>query len=303
MFGYVTPLIPELKVKDYERFKCYYCGLCIHLKKHFGNIPRMALNYDMTFLGILLDALSSDEITVKKHICVLHPLQKKVVINDNKALLYAASMNVALFYYKLTDDYIDDKDMISKIKSIILSPYEKKFSKEISIINNEIKNNLLLLEKLERNKNFNSLDEISDPFSKIVAIILRYYPYKLKDDSKELRETLYNLGYCLGKFIYIVDALDDLKEDIKNSKFNPIQTLYNKDNIPYDDFINTIKSKIDFTICNCGYTINENLRNLKLYRNKDILYNIIELGLMDKYTKIIKHDTNEYKRSDSNESL
>ncbi|WP_244833107.1 DUF5685 family protein [Clostridium sp. BJN0001] len=303
MFGYVTPLIPELKVKDYERFKCYYCGLCIHLKENFGNIPRLALNYDMTFLGILLDALSSDDVSVKKHVCILHPFSKKVVINNNKALLYAASMNVALFYYKLTDDYIDDKDILSKIKSMILSPYERKFSKEIDIINSEIKSNLLSLQKLEKNKNFNSLDEISDPFSKIVGIILKYYPYKLKDDSKELRNTLYNLGYCLGKFIYIVDALDDLEDDIKRSKFNPIQFLYNKDNIPYKTFIKQIKDKIDFIIYNCGYTINENLINLKLYKNKDILYNIIELGLMDKYKKITNHKTNEHKRSDSNESL
>ena len=62
MFGYVTPLKGEMKVKDFERFKCYYCGLCCHIKKQFGNIPRIALNYDMTFLGLLLDALSPDEV-------------------------------------------------------------------------------------------------------------------------------------------------------------------------------------------------------------------------------------------------
>lgn len=61
MFGYVLPLKQELKIKDFNRFKSYYCGLCFHIKNDFGNIPRMALNYDMTFLALLLDGLSPDE--------------------------------------------------------------------------------------------------------------------------------------------------------------------------------------------------------------------------------------------------
>ncbi|WP_322392425.1 DUF5685 family protein, partial [Clostridium perfringens] len=54
MFGYVTPLKAELKVKDFTKFRSYYCGLCFELKNNAGNIPRMVLNYDMTFLAILI---------------------------------------------------------------------------------------------------------------------------------------------------------------------------------------------------------------------------------------------------------
>lgn len=300
MFGYVTPLKAEMKVKDFARFKCYYCGLCCHIKKEFGNIPRMSLNYDMTFLGLLLDALNLEELQVASHRCTLHPTEKKIVIADNKALSYAAAINISLFYYKLLDDVHDDKNLKSKFFSVLLSPYKRKFSSSIIKINNDIKQCLNDLSTLEDNTSFSSIDEICDPFSKLVGIILRDYPYELANDCLELRNTLYNLGYSIGKWIYLIDALDDLKSDIEKRKFNPINFLYNKDSLKYDKFIELIKPKIEFTILNCGYSCKENLEKLQLNRNQDILYNIIELGLMDKYVNVTKHpeSTNETKRSD-----
>jgi hypothetical protein len=300
LFGYVTPLKAEMKVKDFARFKCYYCGLCCHIKKEFGNIPRMSLNYDMTFLGLLLDALNPEELEVSSHRCSLHPTEKKIVIANNKALSYAATMNISLFYYKLLDDVNDDKNLKSKFFSVVLSPYKRKFGASIVKINDDIKQCLNNLSVLEDNKTFNSIDEICDPFSTLVGIILRDYPFKLINDSPELRNTLYNLGYSIGKWIYLIDALDDLKSDMEKGKFNPINFLYNKDFLTYNKFIEFIKTKIEFTILNCGYSAKENLEKLQLNRNEDILYNIIELGLMDKYINITKHpeSTNETKRSD-----
>lgn len=300
MFGYVTPLKAEMKIKDFARFKCYYCGLCCHIKKDFGNLPRLSLNYDMTFLGLLLDALNSDELEIGHHRCSLHPTEKKIIITNNKALAYAATMNISLSYYKLLDDVYDDKNLKSKFLSTLLSPYIRKFSVQILEINNKIKLCLDKLSTLENDKSFIYIDEISDPFSDLVGIILRDYPYELLNDSAELRTILYNLGYSIGKWIYLIDALDDLKSDMEKGKFNPINFLYNKDSLPYDEFIKSVKPKIEFTILNCGYSCKENLDKLNLNRNSDILYNIIELGLMDKYVNIIRHpeSTNETKRRD-----
>lgn len=302
MFGYITPLKAELKVKDFERFKCYYCGLCCQIKKQFGNIPRMSLNYDMTFLALLIDGLNPEEIKVDSHVCILHPTEKKTIVIDNKPLSYAAAINIALFYYKLIDDINDDKNLKSRLSAMTLSPYRKKFSKSIFKTDMKIKECLTKLDNLEESKNFSSIDEICDPFSELVGIVLRDYPFELSQDCEELRNTLYNLGYSIGKWIYLIDALDDLKTDIEKNKFNPINFLYNKDNLEYNKFIEVIRPKIEFTILNCGYTCMENLMKLNLKRNKDILYNIIELGLMDKYTRVISDTnskkTNETKRRD-----
>lgn len=305
MFGYVTPLKAEMKVKDWGRFKCYYCGLCCHIKKEFGNIPRMSLNYDMTFLGLLLDALNPEELQVSKHRCVLHPAEKKTIITNNKALSYAAAMNISLFYYKLLDDVQDDKNIKSKFFSLLLSPYKKKFPSSITAINSNISDYLNKLSTLENSKSFSYIDEICDPFSALVGTIMRDYPYELRDDCPDLRNTLYSLGYSIGKWIYLIDALDDLKTDMENKKFNPLNFLYNKENLNYDKFIEAIKPRIEFTILNCGYTCKENLEKLNLVRNRDILYNIIELGLMDKYINIINRsqNTKETKGEINNESI
>lgn len=286
MFGYVTPLKPELKIREFNQFRSYYCGVCFHIKKYFGNIPRITLNYDMTFLALLLDGLNPKELEVKMKKCIVHPIKEKPIVLNNEALFYAASMNVSLFYYKLLDDIEDDNNVKSKIEAFFLSPYKKKFKNEILHINDIIKENLNLLTKFEKEKNFSSIDEICDPFSKIVGEILSKYPYSINKDSDELRSNLYNFGYSLGKWIYLIDALDDLEEDIKNNKFNPINFLYNKDNLPYKEFLENIEKRLEFSIFNCAYTCKEILEILPLTRNKEILENIINLGMMDKYMKI-----------------
>lgn len=302
MFGYITPLKAELKVKDFERFKCYYCGLCCQIKRQFGNIPRMSLNYDMTFLALLIDGLNPKEVKADSHICVLHPTEKKTIVINNKPLAYAAAINISLFYYKLIDDIHDDKNLKSRISAIALSPYRKKFTKAILETDQKIKECLINLDILEKEKNFTSIDEICHPFSELVGTVLRDYPFELSEDCQELRDTLYTLGYSIGKWIYLIDALDDLKDDIEKNKFNPINFLYNKENLGYNKFIEIIKPKIEFTILNCGYTCKENLMKLNLKRNKDILYNIIELGLMDKYIRILNKtalkNTDKIKRRD-----
>lgn len=286
MFGYVTPLKPELKIREYESFKSYYCGICMHIKDNFGNIPRMSLNYDMTFLGLLLDGLHKEERELKIQRCIAHPLKKKPMIINNKALAYAAAMNVSLVYYKLLDDVADDKSIKSKISSMILSPYKSKFNRNVTMINDIIEENLKKLSYLEVEKKFSSIDEIAHPFSEIVGKILNLYPEKFEGDSEEVRGNLYELGYSLGKWIYLIDALDDLKEDMEKNKFNPIDYLYNTDSKTYEELMEEIRDRMEFTIFNCGYTCRNALENLPIKRNKEILENIISLGMMDKYTKI-----------------
>ena len=196
-------------------------------------------------------------------------------------------MNVSLVYYKFIDDVNDDKDIKSKMKILVLEPYKRKFNRNVTNINDIIEENLKLLSELEENKNFTSIDEIANPFSLIVAKILELYPETFEGDCQDIRYELYDLGYALGKWIYLIDALDDLKEDMEKKKFNPINFLYNKENKSYDDFIKEIKPRIEFTILNCGYNCKESLEKLPLKRNKEILQNIINLGMMDKYEKVI----------------
>ncbi|MDF2505553.1 DUF5685 family protein [Clostridium sp.] len=282
MFGYVTPSKGELKIKDYEKFKAYYCGLCLSIKKNYGHIPRFIVNYDMTFVAILLDALEDKPCTLYTGNCIAHPLKKRNFIINNSALDYASFLNVALVYFKLTDDVKDDKSKLSSLSAFFLKNYFKKFPSDLKNHSNLIKEKLNELYKLEDEKRKITIDELSHPFAELTALVLSSYP-KLNTDH---RDTMYTLGYNLGKWIYIIDAFDDLEEDMKKGKFNAINNIFNTDNLEYKEFKASIKDRIDFILVTSARACFECINKLSLKTNKDILYNILQLGLLEKMERV-----------------
>lgn len=287
MFGYVTPLKMEMKIKDYEKFKAYYCGLCNSIKCNFGNVPRLTLNYDMTFLAVLLDSLSEDKYNFTEFKCLMHPLKKRIMLNNNAALDYAAFCNTTLAYYKLMDDVEDNKNMKSKVFSIFLKNYLKKSKVENKAVMEYTKEKLLLLNTLEANySNISidkqlSIDELSHVFADLTGFIVSFYY-----NEASFKDNLYWLGYNLGKWIYIIDAYDDLEKDIKSNSFNAINSLLNTENLDFKSFSTKIKSRIDFILVTCADQCLKYLNTLPLIKNEDILYNILELGLMEKMEKV-----------------
>ncbi|ONI46824.1 hypothetical protein AN642_00470 [Epulopiscium sp. SCG-B10WGA-EpuloA2] len=280
MFGYVTPLKEELKVRELDLFKSYYCGLCQHIKQDFNNIPRLTLNYDITTMSILLDATANDTIKLKKQPCITS-LKKRAIIQRSLPLKYAASVNVLLSYYKLKDDYEDEHSIKSKILLSQLKPYLKNVPQEFRFLRPLISSNLNKLHELEKSRNFNSLDEICEPFANLVGQIIKKYPYNTAD-----KNNLYRFGYSLGKWIYLIDALDDLEKDIEKGSFNPLYILYNNNNLTYDDLFKIAKDKIEFSIFSLGANCKELLYKLAPKKNRALLENIIIYGMMDKYTTI-----------------
>ncbi|HCO74435.1 hypothetical protein IO99_09005 [Clostridium sulfidigenes] len=281
MFGYVTPYKMELKIKDYEMFKAYYCGLCISIKNNFSNLCRMTLNYDMTFLGILLDSLeySKHKYVVTK--CIAHPMKKRPKVIDNRALDYAGFCNVSLVYYKLLDDYNDDNSLSKKFISMYIKKFINKSKEDLSPILVNIEENIKKLSFLEKSGEIISIDELSDPFASLTAFIVSYY-YKDENFYNEL----YNLGYNLGRWIYIIDAFDDLKEDMEKHKFNAINKAFNTENLSYEELIINQGNRIEFNLLMSANTTVEALDKLPINKNKDLLFNILQLGLMNKIETI-----------------
>lgn len=287
MFGYVTPFKMEMKIKDYEKFKAYYCGLCNSIKSNYGNLPRLTLNYDMTFLAVLLDSLSEDKYNFTEFKCLMHPLKKRLMLNNNAALDYAAFCNITLAYYKLMDDVQDNKSSKSKVFSMFLKNYLKKSKVEDKVVMEYTKEKLLLLNTLEASYNDLSqdeqlsLDELSHIFADLTGFIVSFY-YK----EATFKENLYWLGYNLGKWIYIIDAYDDLEKDMKDNSFNAINSLLNTEHLDFKSFSVLIKPRIDFILVSCAEQCLKYLNTLPLIKNEDILYNILELGLMEKMEKV-----------------
>jgi len=292
MFGYVTPYKMELKIKDYEMFKAYYCGLCISIKNNFSNVCRMTLNYDMTFLGILLDSLeySKHKYVVTK--CIAHPMKKKPKVIDNRALDYAAFCNVSLVYYKLLDDYNDDNSLSKKFISMYIKKFINKSKEDLSPILVNIEENIKKLSFLEKSGEIISIDELSDPFASLTAFIVSYY---YKDET--FYNELYDLGYNLGRWIYIIDAFDDLKEDMEKHKFNAINKAFNVENLPYEDLIIKEGNRIEFNLIMSANSTSEALDKLPINKNKDLLFNILQLGLMNKIETIKSRSDKKHEKS------
>ena len=126
MFGYITPLYNELKLGDYYYFKSYYCGLCNTIKENFGNLPRLTLNYDLTFIGFLLDGLSNEPINTKSIHCLKHLTTKTVICQPTNALNYISAVNIIISTLKLKDDIVDDGSIKGRLFYTLFIPADKK---------------------------------------------------------------------------------------------------------------------------------------------------------------------------------
>lgn len=286
MFGYIMPVVNELTPLDYQTFKSYYCGLCMSLKHKYGNLPRLALNYDGTFFSILLDSISNEPSETSTTFCLKHPLKKAEFRKTNSALDYVTDLNILLTYYKFLDNELDENDYRKlSFSKLFIGCLEKITYPNINRI---LSKNLKLLDSLEVSSDLKSIDEIAHPFSNIIGEVLKECPFTLYNESLESRNALYDFGYSFGKWIYLVDAMDDLKADMRLDRFNPINKICNKENLEYKNLLIKIKDSMDFLIISLGNSCSELLEKLPIIKNKSILSNIINLGIMEKYMSILK---------------
>ena len=212
MFGYINIHKEELKVKEYYKYKAFYCGLCDQLKKEYGRLGQMTLTYDMTFLIVLLTSLYETSVTQTKGRCLAHPTHTHWKLK-NEITNYAADMNIALTYHKLADDWIDDKSYLSKSGMQLFSKKYKRIELQYPRQCEVIQSCLQELHKAEQRNEMN-LDVIAKPFGNLMGELFVY-----RQDQWE--NTLRNLGFYLGKFIYLLDAYEDIEKDKKKGNYNP----------------------------------------------------------------------------------
>lgn len=283
MFGYIFPDKPELRIKEFELFKAYYCGLCKSIGSECSQVSRFALNYDSAFLGLFLSSFYSGPENIKFEKCISHPFVKKPMIKESDVLDYAADMNILLAYHKLKDDLKDEKS----VKSLGLMGVFHGAYKRASLRNPEkekvIIERLEELSKLEKS-GCSSVDEASEPFAKLTEEI---FAYKRLCEDKTNEKLLRWFGYNTGKWIYIIDAFDDLEKDIKNKNFNPLLTQFCYNNEKASEFKDRIRENIKFTL---EYTLSEAGKAFELMdikKNREILENIIYGGMYNKTLKVL----------------
>ena len=271
MFGYVKINKMDLTFREYESYKGYYCGLCKYLKENHGEISRLSLNYDITFLIVVLTGIYKPKTNIFEERCIVSPFKKKKKL-INEITEYAASMNILLSYYKLEDNLIDDKGIKDIFAyNIYKSKYNlanKKYPEKSKVIREQMS----LLNKLEKEKNYN-IDKVSNTFGELMGEIFSY-----KKDENE--EYLRKIGFNIGKYIYILDAYEDLEEDYKKGRYNPfIEYINNKDEL---------KKRVDRLISISLGLLSSSINNLNLRVNRGIIDNIVYSGVYLRYKYILE---------------
>ena len=280
MFGYITIDKSEMLVKDYEAYKAIYCTLCKQLGKDYSVFSRFILNYDCTFYALTALALSDDCPGLSSSRCRFNPFKKcNYLKNDSKALSMATALTVVTFYYKLVDN-IADGSFFEKLFCYIILPFASSWKKlakkkypEIDAIVKEMSDSQFEVEKDEQCL----IDKAAEPTALMLARVM-----ELLEDDPQKRRVHHNFGYFLGKWIYLLDAVNDFESDKKHKLFNPYIIKYGDSK---KEHIDEIRQSLD----NCLSEALLSYRLMDIKRFDRIMENVLYYGLTKRQKEVLEN--------------
>ncbi len=277
MLGYVTVDKNELKVREWDVYQAYYCGMCKSIARRVGQLPRMTLSFDCVFLALILGSLSGPQEDIHWEHCIIHPLEKKPVVLGRPAVDYAADVMVVLAYHKCRDDWSDEKKPSALAVRTALAPAYRKIKGCQPEAVSAVEDGLGRLSALEK-ENCALIDRVSSVFGDILSALFSGYGDHCGVPPTEKR-ILAHLGKHLGRWIYMIDALDDYEEDKTAGTYNPL--LFRKDGlVGMEDLLYNELAEIAK-----AYDL------LDVRRNRGILENIIFMGLRSQTDRILGERT------------
>lgn len=215
MFGYVLANRTALTEAELTRYRSCYCGLCHAIGADYGALRRVALSYDMTFLVLLLSSLYEPQERQAEGRCLVHPLHRHPLW-QTEFTHYAAAMNVALAYYQRLDDWTDDHAPVAwaqaRLFSGSIASITAAYPRQVEAISGA----LTALRELEL-RDLQDPDRTAGTFGGLMAALFT---------PREDRWTplLQQLGEALGRYVYLLDALVDLPDDLRRGRYNPLRT-------------------------------------------------------------------------------
>ena len=270
MYGYIRPYRDELKIRDYELFRGTYCGLCHALKKRYGFLCRFLVNYDFTFLAMLLSESEKPRMCIKK--CIYHPLRRTACPEFTAEMDHAADCTVILAWWKLRDTAADGgfiQSLAAKIGCLFLKHHYRKAEGRCPGFAVRVKQDMQRLAEIE-SKQTASLDAPADTF----ADILRAAAWGVSDETR--RRILEELLYHVGRIVYLLDAADDLPDDMKTGNYNPLLYRFKPENGILSD---EDTAALRLTLQHSHNAVSGAFELLPDTAYTDILNNIIYFGL------------------------
>lgn len=280
MFGYIRILKPQMKICEFEQYQAVYCTLCRTIGKRYGPFARMLLSYDYTFVAMLGLEFEQNEPRFENGRCSFNPLRKRGrCVCAGEAFELTAALTAVMFYHKVRDN-IADSGFFAKIgwRAVKLAAYpiRRKAAKLFPDIDLAVSGYIDRQLDIERDEG-SSLDLAAEPTAQLISQLAARF-----SDDKEKKPILERMGYFLGRWIYFIDALDDLEQDVKEGGYNPFARKFalEKSDIS-EDSGRLLEAKIYANEC-LNMSISafiESYERLKPVRFKPILDNIVFLGM------------------------
>ena len=271
MFGYIITNAETLPKERQERFRQFYCGLCRQLRVRFGLIGTAALSFDLTFAAMLLNALYEPGESGGRERCLPHPMKRHGYVTS-PALDYAADMNIALAYYKCLDDWQDDRNLLASGEAALLkkgyADVRSRYPEQCFAIEAWIKE----IHRIEASGKM----EIDPPVNATGRMLGALFDYRSGDIwSGTLRE----IGDGLGRYVYFMDAYDDLDADIRRNRYNPLKPFKDR-----EDYEAMCLSALTMMVADATQAF----ELLPIVQDADILRNILYSGIWSKYAMLQK---------------
>ena len=268
MFGYVRYDLPNLFIKDFMLYKALYCGLCKGIGVSCGQRARMGLTYDVTFLSALLHNITGTDIRIEQQNCFEHTIRKRpiAVVDDLTAELGA--LNTALAYQKVADDIADGAGGRIK-RAWFRKGYKrakKRYPEMVALVEEYVKGQAAV-EKAKTP----SLDGAAEPTAELMRKLSVHF---LKDKNSAASEELF---YAVGKWVYLIDALDDYEKDIKKKRYNPFIETYGGES--RSALMEKNGEEIAFLFDTLFYAMREGLGGVTFAFNRDLTDNAILRGI------------------------
>lgn len=271
MLGYVRAFKPEMKIKDFELYKGIYCSLCRSLGRLYSPVAQLFLSYDFALAAVLRLAVAESGCTFSQKRCPYNPAKKCMICSNRENIDFCAHALIIMVYYKVIDN-LHDGGLKNKIISVLIYPLVALMHKKAKKLAPEIENTVCEMmkqqAKTEKN-NYVCLDEAAHGSADALGKI-----FVQGFDSAE-KETLYSFGYMIGRFVYILDAADDLESDIRTNSFNPFKGEDITTEAKRTEFADKITAMLNLTQSQAL----EILDTLDINRFYDILDNIVFEGL------------------------
>ncbi len=261
MFGNLVAASNVLEEEQLSRYKQVYCGLCRSLERCFGQAARLTLNYDMSFLVLLLGSLYEPEELSDARRCPRHPLEAQPFVMSEISD-YAANMNIAMAYLKCLDDWKDDRRLSAFAESKTLeSSYRAvcaRYPRQCAAIEAALADLTALEQRGEE-----APDAAADCFGRMMEEIFVYREDRWSD-------CLRGMARALGRFLYLLDAALDLDDDHTSGSYNPFASLYGR---PDNEV--RFRDILKMQLGDCLYCFDK----LPLVRDAGLMQNILCVGL------------------------